>query len=58
MNGMVANDGELMNTRRDENEHRIALARLVHTEPMKLPLCGNEGITLQFAALDQNANLT
>ena len=58
MNRLVANDGKFMNTRRDKNEHRIALARLVHTEPMKLPLRGNEGITLQFPALDQNANLT
>ena len=58
MNGLVANDGELMNTRRDENEHRITFARLVHTEPLKFPLCGNEGIILQFPALDQNANLT
>ena len=58
VNGLVANDGELMNTRRNKNEHRIALARLVHTEPLKFPLCGNEGITPQFPALDQNANLT
>ena len=46
VNGLVANDGELMNTRRDKNEHRITFARLVHTEPMKLPLCRNERITL------------
>ena len=58
VNRVVANDRKFMNTRRDKNEHRIALARLVHTEPMKLPLRGHEGITLQFAALDQNANLT
>ena len=46
MNRVVPNDRKFMNTRRDKNEHRIALARLVHTEPMKLPLCSNEGITL------------
>jgi hypothetical protein len=46
MNGLVPNDGELMNTRDDKNEHRIALACLVHTEPMKLLLRRNEGITL------------
>ena len=57
MNRVVANDRKFVNTRRDKNEHRIALARLVHTEPMKLPLCGLERITIQFAALDQNANL-
>ena len=58
VNGLVANDGEFMNTRRNKNEHSIALARLVHTEPMKLPLRRDKGITLQFSALDQNANLT
>ena len=58
VNGLVANDGKFMNTRRDKNQHRIALARLVHAEPMELPLRGNNGITLQFPALDQNANLT
>ena len=58
VNGLVANDGKFMNTRRDKNQHRIALARLVHAEPMELPLRGNKGITLQFPALDQNANLT
>ena len=46
MNRVVPNNRKFMNTRRDKNEHRIALARLVHTEPMKLPLCSLEGITL------------
>jgi hypothetical protein len=46
MNRVVPNNSKFMNTRRDKNEHGIALARLVHTEPMKLPLRGNEGITL------------
>ena len=46
MNRVIANNRKFMNTRRDKNEHRIALARLVHTEPMKLPLCRNERITL------------
>ncbi len=58
MNRVVPNNRKFMNTRRDKNEHRIALARLVHTEPMKLPLCCNERITIQFATQDQNANLT
>jgi hypothetical protein len=58
MNRVVPHDRKFVNARRDKNEHRVALARLVHTEPMKLALCSLEGITLQFAALDQNANLT
>ena len=45
MNPIVPNNSKFMNTRRDKNEHRITLARLVHTEPMKLPLCRNERIT-------------
>ena len=46
VNRRVANDGEFVNTWRDKNEHRIALARLVHTEPMKLFPRRNERITL------------
>jgi len=46
MNRVVPNDRKFMNARRDKNEHCIALARLVHTEPMKLALCSLEGITL------------
>jgi hypothetical protein len=58
MNRVVPNNRKFMNTRRDENEHRIALARLIHAEPLKSPLGGLERITAQFPALDQNANLT
>lgn len=58
VNRSVPNHSKLMSTGCHKNQHRIALARLVHTEPMKLPLRRNEGITLQLAALDQNANLT
>jgi len=41
MNRVVANDRKFMNTRRDEDQHCVALARLVHTEPMKLFLRRN-----------------
>jgi len=58
MNRFIANDCEFMDTRRDENEHRITLARLVHPEPMKFPLRLDERIILQLPALDQNANFT
>ena len=53
----VANNGELVRTRRHENQHRITLARFVHIEPMKLPLCRNERITFQFSTLNKGANL-
>jgi hypothetical protein len=38
MNRVVANDREFMHTRRDKNQHSVAPARLVHTEPVKLLL--------------------
>ena len=46
MNCVIANNRKFVNTRRDKNEHRITFARLVHTEPMELPLRRNERITL------------
>src|SRR5436853_277128 len=58
MDRFIANNGEFMHARRDENQHGVALARLVHTKPMKLLPRRKEGITFQPAELDQNANLT
>ena len=58
MDRFVAHNGELVRARRHENQHGIMLARFVHIEPMKLPLCRNERITFQFATLDQDPNLT
>ena len=58
VNRFVANDSELTRARHHKNEHSIVLPRLVHPEPMKFPLRRNEGIILQLAALDQNADLT
>ena len=52
MDRVVANNRKFMSTRRDKNEHRIALARLVHTEPMKLLLCRYQRITAQIPALN------
>jgi hypothetical protein len=56
VNRFITNDSEFMRARRYKNQHRIALPRLVHPEPMKLPLRHNEGIAIQLPALDQNAN--
>jgi len=52
VNALVTNNRKFVNTWCDKNQHRIALARLVHTEPLKPPLRRNERIALQFAALD------
>src|SRR5262245_37400430 len=52
VNRFIANDGKLMSTRRDINEHRIALTGLVHTETMELLLCRDEWITIQLSPLD------
>ena len=35
VNGLIAHDGEFMRAGRDENQHAIAFARLVHAEPIK-----------------------
>ena len=58
MNRLIPNHCELVNTRRDKNQHRITLAGLVHAEPVKLFLRRNERITVQLPPLDQNANFT
>jgi len=58
VNGIVANDREFMSTGHYENQHGAALVRLVHPEPMKLPLRRNKGIPLELPTLDQDANLT
>ena len=46
VNGLIANDGELMRARRDENQDAIAFARLVHPEPVKSFLRRGERIAL------------
>ena len=38
MNRFIAHHGKLMRAGHDENEHGIAFARFVHTEPMKFLL--------------------
>ena len=57
MNGLVAYHGKLMRPGRDENEHGIALACLVHAEPVKFLLGSSQRIGIQLAALNVNANL-
>src|SRR5215813_10220181 len=58
VNRFVANHRKLVNTRGDKNKHGIVLAGLVHPEPVKIPLRGDERITVQLSTLDQNANFT
>ena len=58
VNSLVADHGKLMRSGRDENEHGIALARLVHVEPMKFLLRSNQWIGTQLAALNINPDLT
>jgi hypothetical protein len=35
MNGLVADDGKLMRARRDEDQHGVPFARLLHSHPME-----------------------
>src|SRR5260370_4875974 len=55
---LVAHNSELMRARRDENEHSVALRRFVHSKPMKFFLRSDQWIDIQFAALNENPNLT
>jgi hypothetical protein len=58
MNGLVAYHGKLMRSRRDEDQHGIALARFVHAESMKFFLGSNQWIGTQLAGLNVNPDLT
>ena len=44
MNRFIAHHGKLMRAGHNENEHGIAFARFVHTEPMKFLLCRDKWI--------------
>jgi hypothetical protein len=57
VNRYIANNGEFVRSRRYENEDRIALAGLVHSQPLKFFLRNDKGIGIQFSALNKNANL-
>src|ERR1051326_4008293 len=57
VNRFVADYREFVRTRRYKNQHSIALARRVHTQLMKLFLCGDEGVDTQFSPLNENADL-
>jgi len=46
VNHLVAYHSKLMCTRRHENEHGVALARLVHTQPVKFFLRCNKRIDI------------
>jgi len=56
VNRFIANNSELVCSWRYENQHRIALAGLVHSETLKLFLRNDQRIGAQFAALNINAN--
>jgi hypothetical protein len=57
MDGFVTDRGEFMRSWRDEDEHSIALARFVHSKPMKFLLRSNQRIDAHFAALNINTDL-
>ena len=53
---LIANNSELARSWRYENQHRIALAGLIHSEPLKFFLSNDPRIATQFVALNINAN--
>ena len=57
VNDFVAHHRKLMRAGRDENKYGIALACLVHAEPVKFLLGSSQRIGIQLAALNVNANL-
>jgi len=58
VNGLIADHGKLVRTRRHENEHGVPFARLVHSHPVEPFLRRDQWIDIQFSALNINANLT
>ncbi len=57
MNRFVADDRKFVRAGRDENKDRVAVMRLVHPQPMKFLLRGNQRIEIELAALNVNPNL-
>src|SRR5438477_8287404 len=57
MDRLVAHDGEFVRAGRHEDEHSVALRRLMHSEPMKFFLRGDQRIDTHLTALNKNANL-
>ena len=57
VNGLIPDHGKLMPARRDENEHSVPFARLVHSHPVESFLRRDQRIGIQFSALNENANL-
>lgn len=57
VNRFITDDREFVRSRRYENQHRIAFPSFVHSETLKLFLCNDQRIGIQFAALNKNANL-
>ena len=55
---LVTHNRELVYARRHKNQHGIAFARFVNTEPMKFLLRRDKWIDAEFAALNINADLT
>ena len=46
MNGLIADHGKLMRARRDENEHGVPFARLVHSHSVESFLRGDQRISI------------
>jgi len=57
MNPLVADNGEFVGPRRYENKDGVALASLVHSQPLKFLLGNCHRIRLESASLNKDANL-
>ena len=56
VNRFITNNREHVRARRYEDQHRIALAGLGHSESLKFFLRNNQRISIQLAALNKNAD--
>ncbi len=53
----IADDRIFMRPRRDKNQHRISIARFLHSELKKFSFGPRQGIILKFPTLNKNTDL-
>ena len=58
VDGFVTDHGKLARAWCHKNQHRVSFRGLVHSKTMKFFLCGDQWIDIQFAALNEDADLT
>jgi hypothetical protein len=57
VNAFISDDGEFLDARRDKNQHGVAFPSFLHPELQKFLLGALQGVLLEFAALEKDADL-